>query len=158
MILPLFILALVAFAPHRASGAGPADGADDRLAQFTLPPADQPGQDEDEDPEDEGVYDTAPDSTQEFQPLYQLPGEKIGGAAPTDTTAAPTSGILLPSSAEPDTLRPVSPAPGAAPGTTTAKPKTEPPKPKNGVFGMSPVMIVAGLVVLHVLVVRAATY
>ncbi len=158
---------------------GPADGTDASppfeaaapvvLAQAANPPVVDPGsteaEEDAEDPEDTGNWDTAPDSTSEWQPLDQLQNPKRGIPLPSDSTATPPpTGIILPSNGAPsDTLRavqPATPGAGATPGKTGGIGPQRPasaPSERNGVLGISPVAIVAGLAVLHVFIVRAAT-
>jgi hypothetical protein len=176
-------LGVAALAPLATAAAS--EPAPVVLAQAQPPPTGQSSSPNDdvEDPEDTGNWDTPPDSSGDFQPLDQNPFKQPQGillpSDSTNTAPPPASGILLPpveGPTLPPGTAPAGPAPGAAAADTlhvtppagaakgpvgpTAPPATTAAKPegKGGVFGLSPIAIVAGLAVVHMLVVKAATH
>ena len=144
--------------PFWAPGsAAAAPGSATRATQISDDPnADDPDDEDEDDADDQNI------------PVFEddpKPTPVDSTAAPTgarpDSTARPDSAAMLPvtpESAEPETLRYVPPG-EAAP--RAARPGDEPvapvKKPKQGIFGIPPIVLILGLTAAHVFVVKAVT-
>jgi hypothetical protein len=156
--------------PRTAEGKSPPAAARAAAALFLLAalfaPAGVPAlelqfpvdEEEDEDVEDTGNWDTPPDTSEAWQPLLE-PGKRSGIPLPGDSAQVAPAGILLPPSggAPLDTLRPPTPA-GKSPGGAIGPQRPASAEQKGGVLGLSPVAILAGLAVLHYAFVKMAQH
>jgi hypothetical protein len=148
----------VSGAPARSSGA-PADarpapdgaaGTWIRLAQADTTGVPAFEGDEEEEEEDVPIPPNLQDS-QEPQDPKSAPPDTSGAAAARDS-----AGVSLP--ALPDTLHIPDRLPSATQvrGAPDAAPPPAAPKPKGGIFGLAPIVVILGLAAIHVLVIRAA--
>lgn len=144
-----------------AQAAGLSAAAEGRLfAQVQPPPnPDDPQDPESEDPEEEEV--PIPPNLLEDEPIVPpaAPPDSLGAPAPADSAAAGADTLrFVPNvPAEPETLfsdpGKVLPGPGDKP--PPADPIVERRPSRGGILGLTPIVVLLGLAIIHVLVVRS---
>lgn len=104
---------------------------------------------------DEGEEDDngvpIPPNLLEPEPKAAPPDTSGAGAARSDST----HNVVPANPAQPETLRYVQPGTDAAASAKKAPPVVTVPKHRGGVFGVTPIVILLSLAVIHILVVSA---
>lgn len=140
--------------PFWAPGPPAVSGAVTRVGQ--VPDVDPNADDEDDD-------DPFPIPVFEDEKPAPVDSTAVRSGAPADSSARPDSAAMLPvtpGTAEPETLRYVPPSELGAPGGPTGAnvgPVAPVKKPKQGIFGLPPIILILGLTAAHVFVVKAVT-